>query len=383
MSSFRRILALSLVAAALGAVGCSNDVKVGAVISQTGAVATYGSSVRKGIDLALEEINAAGGYKGGQFTVIYKDDATMPDIGEQVTRELIEQDGVKYIIGAVSSPVTLHIAPICEEKGVVLLSPSASAPEVSSAGDYIFRNYPSDVLEGTSMARWAKDQGFEKVVIFALDNAFGRGLTQVFTDEYEGKYRKIVGTFTFPDTQTSDFGEMIAQMKELAPDGIYIISYDEALAALLHELYDAGNTAVLMGTSSVPDSIARTVGEAAEKLIYPRPGFDIESNDPQVVHFIDAYRTKYGEDPDSYAAHGYDALYLIKKAIEATDSTHPMNVKLGLLSIKDYKGAAGITGFDKNGDVVRYPRLFVIHQGKAMPYDKFKEEGLSLERKGS
>ena len=115
---------------AMAAVGCSNDVTVGAVISESGAVATYGASVKKGIDLALEEINAAGGYKGGQFSVVYKDDATMTDIGEQVTRELIEQEDIKYIIGAVSSPVTLHIAPICEEKGVVLLSPSASAPEV-------------------------------------------------------------------------------------------------------------------------------------------------------------------------------------------------------------------------------------------------------------
>ena len=149
MSSFRRVLVLSLIAMTAAAIGCSNDVKVGAIISETGAVATYGNSVRKGIDLALDEINAAGGYKGGTFTVVYRDDATMPDIGTQVAHELIEQEQVDYIIGAVSSPVTLEIAPICEEVGVVLLSPSASAPAISDAGDFIFRNYPSDILEGT------------------------------------------------------------------------------------------------------------------------------------------------------------------------------------------------------------------------------------------
>ena len=137
-----------------------------------------------------------------------------------------------------------------------------------------------------------------------------------------------------------------------------------------------------MGTSSVPDSISQTVGAAAEKLIFPRPGFDAESNEKVVVDFVSGYRGKYGEEPDSYAAHGYDALKLIHLAIEAAESTHPTNVKIGLTSIKDYKGAAGITGFDKDGDVVRYPRLFVIHEGAAMPYEKFAEEGLSLARKG-
>ena len=382
MKLLRRGFALTAAGLVTLISGCSNDVKVGAVISETGAVATYGASVKKGIDLALDEINAGGGYKGGSFSVVYKDDATMPDVGARVTRELIDDEDVDFIIGAVSSTVTLSIAPICQEKGVLLLSPSSSAPEISNAGDYIFRNYPSDVLEGTSMARFAKDQGFEKVVIFAVDNDFGNGLTDVFTKEYESKFRSIVGVFRFPDTQESDFGEMIEEAKALSPDGIYIVSYDKGLIGLLNELHASGCPAVIMGTSSVPENVAQLAGGAAEKLVFPKPGFDLESNDPAVVNFIAAYRSKYGSDPDSYAAHGYDALKLILDAIEVAESTHPMNVKVGMTSIKEYKGAAGITAFDKNGDVVRYPRLFVIHKGKTVPYEQFREEGLTLARSG-
>ncbi len=381
MSIIRRVAALSLAGLVLLGVGCSNDVKVGAIISETGAVATYGASVKKGIDLALEEINAAGGYEGGTYTVVYRDDATMPERGVQAATELIDTEDIKYIIGAISSPVTLAIAPICEKNNVLLLSPSSSAPEISEAGGYIFRNYPSDILEGTSMARFAKGQGFERVVIFAIDNAWGAGLTDVFTKEYESKFRSVVKVFNFEDSKERDFSEQIAQLEELNPDGIYIVSYDAGLAALLTEL-DGVSDAVLMGTSSVPENIPQIVGEAANKLIFPRPDFDVESTEPATASFVQAYREKYGVDPDTYSAHGYDALKLIHEAIVTAESTHPMNVMIGLTSIKEHKGAAGLTGFDKNGDVVRYPRLFVVHEGKMMPWERFSEEGLTLARSG-
>ena len=89
------------------------------------------------------------------------------------------------VIGAISSPVTLEIAPICEKERVVLLSPTSSAPRISDAGGYIFRNYPSDILEGTAMADFARKMGVRRVAIFALDNEFGAGLTEVFTRGFE------------------------------------------------------------------------------------------------------------------------------------------------------------------------------------------------------
>ena len=103
--------------------------------------------------------------------------------------DLIENEGVDIIIGAVSSPVTLEIAPLCEEQEVLLLSPSSSAPRISEAGEYIFRNYPSDILEGTAMADFAQGSWVRRVVIIALDNEFGSGLSEVFTRRFESKSR--------------------------------------------------------------------------------------------------------------------------------------------------------------------------------------------------
>ncbi len=378
MSSFRRIRVLPLILSAAVAAGCSSEVRVGAIISETGSLASYGEKVKNGLDLAAEEINAAGGIKGGTVTLMYKDDATNEELARQAAQELIEQEGVRLIIGAISSPVTLAIAPLCERKEVILFSPSSSAPDISEAGEYIYRNYPSDILEGTSMAKFARDLGLERLAIFALDNEFGAGLKRVFTKQYESKFREVVLTCDFADGETARFKEQLPKIRKLNPDGIYIISYVNDLAELLKVLHDSGVKAVLMGSGSVTEDLVRLAGPAAENLVYPQPSFDVESRNPAVASFVEAYRSKYGEDPDIYAAHGYDALKLLAQAIENGGSAHPDNVRIGFSSIKNYEGAAGRTAFDENGDVVRYPRMFIIRNGKSVPYETFVEEGGSL-----
>ena len=292
-------IALSLILLGLLAAGCSSEIKIGAVISESGAVASYGEKVKNGIDLALEEINAAGGFNGKPFVVIYKDDATIAARGQQVIQELIDED-VDAIIGAVSSEVTLAIAPLCVEEKVVLLSPSASAPSISDAGMWVYRNYPSDILEGTAMAKFVKEElGLERVAIFAQSSAFGQGLKEVFTRQYDGRFTEVVKVFDFEDGAVDSFPAMVAEIKQLKPDGIYLISYQDDLVELLKQFDAAGIKAVRMGSGSVTPDVARLAGKAARHLIYPQPVFDLASPEPAVSEFVNAYRTKYGEDRHS------------------------------------------------------------------------------------
>jgi branched-chain amino acid transport system substrate-binding protein len=369
---------LTLLMLGLFVVGCSSEVKIGAIISESGAVKTYGARVKRGLDLALEEINAAGGFKGGQIQLIYKDDATNDQKGIKVIKELIEVEGVDLIIGAVSSNVTLAIAPVAIENKVVLLSPSASTPKLTGIGSYFYRLYPSDILEGTSMAEFAKELGLERVVIFALENTWSAGLMEVFTNKYESKYRKVVGTFLFKEEDGTDFSQMVADAQALNPDGIYIMSYDPQLPALFSQIAANDMECIMLGTSSITPSILREIGDAADMLVYPQPSFDLGSTDRAVVDFIQAYEAKYHTKPDTYAAHGYDSLYLMLAAMDNYQSKHPDNVRKGLGGIKNFEGAAGRTTFDDNGDVVRYPRLFIFYDGTAIPYKKFIEDGRSL-----
>lgn len=371
-----RNAALGLMLLAAWTTACSRQVSVGALISQTGPVAPYGERARKGLDLALQEINASGGFKGRKLELIYHDDATDPEIGRQTVYAMIERDKLGVIIGALSSQVTLSVAPICEKHRVVLLSPSASAPEISQAGSYIFRNYPSDVLEGTSMAQLARDLQLERVVIFALDNEFGAGLREVFTQGFQDDAHQVVKSF-FIDESPS-FEPMVAELQQLQPDGIYIVCYVEQQAELLKRIHATGIRAVLLSSGSVIEDLTRLSGaEAAEGLIYAQPNFDVESDDPAVASFVTAYRNRYHEDPDIYAAHAYDALKLILEAMNRTGSAQPDDVRDSLLGIKDYAGAAGKTTFDKNGDVVRQPRLLVIRGGQPVPYQRVEVQATS------
>ena len=379
MSALRRFVVLASFAVALCVTGCSGEVKLGAVVPQSGGLASYGDKVTKGLDLALDQINAEGGFRGAPIQLIYKDDATNPDRARQVTQELIDQDGVAMVVGGVSSTVALAIAPICESNRVILLSPSASTPDLTGAGEYVFRNWPSDIIEGTAMAKFAKDLGLEKIVVFALDNEFGSGLEAVFSEHFVGKskYRELLKSYRFEDGQT-EFTTMVEEVRELAPDGVYIVAYDQGTSELIKQLRTAGVESVIMATSSVTDDVIRLAGEQVQNLVFPRPIFETESANLAVAEFVAAYREKYGEDPDIYAAHAYDALKLLVEAMTKGDSSHPDDLKSSLLGIRNYEGAAGKTDFDQNGDVVRYPRIFIIQDERITPYERFVEDGGSL-----
>ncbi len=360
------------------AVGCARDIPIGAVVSRTGAASVYGEKVKRGLDLALDEINASGGFKGRRLRLVFKDDATSPAIGRRAVEELIGQDRVHVIVGPIVSSVTLAVAPLCEETRTVLLSPSASAPQITSAGEYIFRNYPSDVLEGTSMARFAKELGLERMVTVTLDNEFGAGLKGVFSQQYSGKLRAIVGSFDFQEADVRTFDLLAERIRSLRPDGVYVVGYLSDTADLLRRIRAAGIDAVLLGASSVTGEIIRLAGAAAENLVFPQPTFDPGSSEPAVRAFVEAYRGRYHEDPDNYAAHGYDALKLLLLALQRGGSAQAEDIRRGLLGIEEYAGASGPTAFDDNGDVVQYPRLYIIRQGRSVPYDRFVEQGGSI-----
>ena len=378
MRIFRRLGAVALLLSTCIAIGCSGDVKIGAVVSKTGGVSPYGRQITRGLDLALAEINAAGGFKGGEIELIYRDDATNRETGKQVVRDLIDNEGIKLIIGAISSSVTMSIAPICEKKRALLLSPSASAPSISELGEYIFRNYPSDILEGTAMADFARKLGMRRVVIIALDDEFGAGLTEVFSRQFESKSRQILETFRIKEGDTDAFDGIVEQLQELNPQGIYIVAYEDTVVDLLRRLRAAGVKAQMLGSAAVTEQLPAKAGDSADLFVYPQPSFDPQSADRSVAAFVEAYTARYDEPPDIYAAHGYDALKLLWQAMNDTGSAHPDEVRRGLLTLKGYKGAAGHTAFDERGDVVRYPTIFIIRDGKSITFEQFEKEGGQL-----
>jgi branched-chain amino acid transport system substrate-binding protein len=363
------VLALALVAS------CGKPARVGAVVSRTGPASSYGDQVVKGFDLAVEQINAAGGVRGRKLELVYRDDSTNPEIGLAALRQLVEHERVTAVLGAVSSAVTLRLAPYCEQHRIVLISPSASAPLLTEAGEYIFRTYPSDVLEGASMADFARDLGLDRVAVLAVDNAYGESLARVFSERLRASGGSIVASLTFPEGDTAAIADAVAALPGLAPRGLYIPAYVDDLATALKRLRETSLRPIVLGASSAAPELLRAAGAAAENVVFPMTSFDPSADSAGVRAFATAFAARYAAEPDVYAAHAYDAVRLLALAADRAASWDADEIKNELLRIDNYDGAAGPLAFDRKGDVVQYPRLYVVRGGQFVAYKGFVESG--------
>jgi branched-chain amino acid transport system substrate-binding protein len=285
---------------------------------------------------------------------------------------------VSTVLGAVSSNVTLRLAPYCESHRVVLMSPSASAPLITEAGEYVFRTYPSDVLEGASMAEFARDLGLDRVAILAVDNEYGEGLARVFAERLHARGGSVVASLTFPEGNQAAIADAVSVLPGLAPHGLYVPAYVDDLATVLKSLRQTKLRPIVLGTSAAAPELIRAAGSAAENLVFPMPSFDPTADAPGVRSFTTAFVARYGVEPDVYAAHAYDAVRLLAAAAAKAGSWEADAIRDALLRIDNYEGATGRLAFDRKGDVVQYPRLYVVRGGQFVAYDRFVEGGGAL-----
>jgi branched-chain amino acid transport system substrate-binding protein len=357
---------------------CGKPALVGAIVSRSGAASSYGEQIVRGFDLAVEQINAAGGVSGRKIRLLYRDDSTNPEIGLAALRELVEHERVSTVLGAVSSTVTMRLAPYCERHHVVLISPSASAPQLTEAGEYIFRTYPSDVLEGASMADFARDLGLERVAVLAVDNEYGAGLARAFADRLGVSGGNVVASLTFPEGDQKAIADAVAALPGLAPRGVYIPAYVSDLASALRLLRETRLRPIVLGASVAAPELIRAAGPAAENLVFPLSDFDPTADSAAVRSFAAAFVSRYATEPDVYAAHAYDTVRVLAMAATQAGSWNADDIRDALLHIDNYEGATGRLAFDRKGDVVQYPRLYVVQGGQLVAYDRFVESGGAL-----
>ncbi len=362
-------IVLALVLLILTTRDSSNEtVAVGAILPLTGDVATYGKSIKNGIELAINDVNASGGIDGKNVKMIYEDDGGSPRSGVTAVTKLISVDDVPAIIGAVPSSVTLAIAPIAERKKRVLLSPASSSPKITNAGDFIFRNYPSDELEGRLVAELCISRQDMTAGILTINNDYGVGLNAVFSKTYEALGGRVVVDESYLE-DTTDFRTLLATIKQHAPSCIFIVGYGRDLGTLVRQARELQIKAQFYSTVNFldPQSLS-TGGDAVEGVIFSSPVFDANSHEPQIKAFVKKYQTAFSESPDVWAAHGYDAMLLLVEAMRSHGTT-PENIKSGLYAISEFPGVSGTTTIDENGDVIKTARFMTVHEGVFVPYD--------------
>lgn len=365
------IIILALI---LGSFGCAKkepeEVKIGAVLPLTGDAAKWGESSKRAIDLAIDEINTGGGINGRKIRVIYEDDQGNAAAGTSAMNKLATVDKVPVVIGALFSSVTLAMAPIAESNKVVLISPASTAPKISEAGDYIFRNVAPDTFEAKEMAAFAlKNVKFKRVAILYINNDYGLGLKDVFDTEFKTLGGEIVGVESFEQGGT-DFRAQLTKIKNAKPDAVYMPGYPPEMAQIMKQARELKiNTQFLSVTVFEDAKVLEIAGKAADGVIYTTQVYDPEAKDEVVQKFVKAYKDRFNATPDIFAGLSYDATKIVALAMRQ-GGVQSEQIKKTLYTIKDFHGVTGLTTFDANGDVVKPIGIKVLKQGRFVWYTK-------------
>ncbi len=332
--------------AIFGGSASSEIVKLGFMGPLTGDAASYGQSIKKGVDLALKEANF------DDVEIIYEDSKCEGKDAVSAINKLVNVDKVIAIVGEVCSGATLAAAPIAESNKVVLISASSTSPRITTSGDYIFRTVPSDAFQGAFGANLIYQKGKKKLAILYSNEEYGVGFKDVLERTFQGE---IVASEAF-DRGATDLRTQITKIKEARPDAIYIISNspDSAVAALkqIKELRIFGAT--LYGSEGLKGpEVAET--KEAENLI-------VTSVTSGTFEFDLKYLDEYDEEPGPFAAQAYDAMSALARTLKKGVSTGE-EIKNELYSTT-FDGASGRISFDLNGDVSGNYEVYQLKKGE-------------------
>jgi len=365
----------ALFVALLGAACAPRPIPVGVILPLTGDFAAYGLPMKQGMELAVEAVNAAGGVGGRRLELRIEDSRGEPARAAQAAQTLIERDRVPALLAGGTSAEVLAAAPVAQRYGRVLLSPSASTPLLTGAGDWIFRNYPSDALEGKVMADFAAyTLHASRVLVIASENPYAEGLRGEFARAFETGGRTTETLLFRPDRASDAAAEAARRFGEV--HALYLVGYAGQLVPLVKALRAAGVPRPLLATSAVAsEAFAPPLGPDAEDVVFPRPQFDPASSQPGVAAFVSSFRARYGTEPDIYAAHAYDAVLLLARAM--TDlGPRPDTIRRGLLELRNFPGVSGPTTFDSEGDVLQPYQICIVRGGRSVPLQSVLDTAL-------
>ncbi|MCL5045460.1 MAG: ABC transporter substrate-binding protein [Actinobacteria bacterium] len=342
----------------------SATIKIGVGAPLTGSSANDGQMIRKGAELAAELANKAGGLNGRKFEIVPADDKSDPKEGAAIANKFASDPSILAVVGHYNSSVTLAGAPIYNKGGVVEISPGSSSPAVSGVGPFTFRTVVTDAFQGKLIVEWAtKDLGFKTAAVVFENDDYGRGLKDVFTKEFTAAGGKVLVEQTYMAGETTDFSAILTKIKEAKPDVILLGGLYNETALIAKQMKNLGFKVPIMGSDGLySDALMKLGGEAVEGIMMVG-AFDVGNPDPVVKEFVKAFREKYNEDPNTFAAFSYDAAKLVIEGLKkyGPDRKSPQKY---LKEVKDWPGVSGRTTFNDKGDTIKPLLKLVVKNGK-------------------
>ncbi|MFP3040353.1 ABC transporter substrate-binding protein [Treponema primitia] len=352
------VIFVSLCLAALAFTGCkktnsaagSGDIIIGGIFPLSGGVAVYGTEAQKGILLAIEEINAGGGVGGRKLVLISEDDEGDAAKSVNAFRKLTAQNKAKIIIGSLTSGCTIAISSLAQTQGVLLMAPAASAVAVTDAGGYVFRACFIDPFQGTVAGVFAfrEINAKKAAVLYDNGNDYSVGLQENFVKAFSSLGGTVVASEVYNGGDV-DFNAQLTRIKASNPDMIYLPDYYSTVALIAKQLRAQGISVPIMGADGW-DGLQENAGDEVLNGFFTN-NFTPDSTDPKVAGFVKAFQGKYGALPASFAALGYDSLYLIRDAIVSAATAEPAAVKDALANINSSYVTGSIRFDDKRNPI--------------------------------
>jgi branched-chain amino acid transport system substrate-binding protein len=323
----------------------------------------HGAMNKRGIDLAVEELNAAGGVRGRPMQLVALDDSSDGTRAVTVASEFFNDATILGVVGHIESGPMVAAAKIYDQ-GLPAIATTATSPDLSGMSPWVFRVISSDSVNGRDIAAYARRLGLRRAAIIYENNSYGRGLADAFERHFGGE---IIGSDPIASDSTADFEPHVSWLKARRPDVVFVAGTASPGIALLREARRQALTATFIGGDGWSGVAA---SPAAEGVVVATPFSSLDPR-PEVRRFVQAFRARYQMEPDANAALAYDATRLLAEAIEKGGPTR--------LAIRDwltrrasesaYQGVTGPIQFTAGGDIVGKPFVMTRIRAGALMVD--------------
>jgi branched-chain amino acid transport system substrate-binding protein len=323
------------------AADAGGEIVIGMYGSLTGDGASFGQSSKEGTELAVDEVNAAGGLLGGRkFRLLIEDDQSKPEEASNAVTKLISQDKVVAVLGEVASRRSLAAAPIAQRYQIPMITPSSTNERVTEVGDYIFRVCFIDPFQGEVLAKFAfNDLKARKVAILKdIQQDYSVGLTDSISRHFGALGGEVLPPVSYA-TGDADFKAVLTQIRSQKPDAVFATGYYPEAAIITRQARELGLTMPILGGDGwVGDALKN--GREALKNTFISNHYSADNPDPLVQNFVKTYKARFTREPDAIAALAYDAVKVLTDAMNRAMSTEGPKVR-DALAAADLPGVTG------------------------------------------
>ena len=377
----KKVLSLILAAVMLMGIvtlaGCAKEesttIRIGGIGPLTGGAAAYGTAVKYGAEIALEEINALEGLDF-DFELKFEDDEHSPEKAANAYNTLRDWN-MHILLGTVTTTPCLAVSTKTYDDRVFTITPSASSPDVIEGKDNVFQVCFSDPGQGVASAKYIAENALatKVAIIYKNDDAYSTGIYEAFKAEAERLDLEIVSTTTFTTDTASDFSVQIGDAKAKGADLVFLPIYYEPASLILAQAASANYAPVFFGVDGM-DGILSLKGfdKSLAEGVHLLTPFSADADDAKTQAFVKKYEEKHGEIPNQFAADAYDAMYAIYEAVKKSGVTPDMSAEdmcdklseaMTQISIEGLTGAGSNLTWNEKGEVSKAPMAVVIKDG--------------------